>query len=161
MSPVLGPRTAGGPARTGGFGRRWLRRGIEEDFRRANTVIVDELGAGGYRGALSVPWSRSPELRAARCFSTFARSPVRHCASMPISASSAPALPGSPSRANSLAAPLAVLVVESGGLELDEATQALYQGAIVGHPYFDLDVTRLRYFGGSTNHWGGLVRATA
>jgi len=51
--------------------------------------------------------------------------------------------------------PLAVLVVESGGLELDEATQALYQGAIVGHPYFDLDVTRLRYFGGSTNHWGG------
>ena len=51
--------------------------------------------------------------------------------------------------------PLAVLVVESGGLELDEATQALYQGAIVGRPYFDLDVTRLRYFGGSTNHWGG------
>ena len=51
--------------------------------------------------------------------------------------------------------PIAVLVVESGGLEPDEATQALYQGAIVGQPYFDLDVTRLRYFGGSTNHWGG------
>jgi len=51
--------------------------------------------------------------------------------------------------------PVAVLVVESGGLDLDDATQALYQGKIVGHPYFDLDVTRLRYFGGSTNHWGG------
>jgi choline dehydrogenase-like flavoprotein len=50
---------------------------------------------------------------------------------------------------------IAVLVVESGDLEPDEATQALYQGAIVGRPYFDLDVTRLRYFGGSTNHWGG------
>ena len=51
--------------------------------------------------------------------------------------------------------PITVTVVESGGLEPDEATQALYQGAIVGQPYFDLDVTRLRYFGGSTNHWGG------
>src|SRR5204862_7347028 len=48
-----------------------------------------------------------------------------------------------------------VLVVESGSLELDEETQSLYQGAIIGQPYFDLDVTRLRYFGGSTNHWVG------
>lgn len=51
--------------------------------------------------------------------------------------------------------PIAVLVVESGGLDLDSATQELYQGSVVGRPYFDLDVTRLRYFGGSTNHWGG------
>src|SRR5215470_1587204 len=51
--------------------------------------------------------------------------------------------------------PIAILVIESGGLEFDEATQSLYRGAIVGRPYFDLDVTRLRYFGGSTNHWGG------
>ncbi|HUL04918.1 MAG TPA: GMC family oxidoreductase [Candidatus Acidoferrum sp.] len=51
--------------------------------------------------------------------------------------------------------PIAVLVVESGDLEPDEATQSLYKGSIVGRPYFDLDVTRLRYFGGSTNHWGG------
>src|SRR5215813_63056 len=51
--------------------------------------------------------------------------------------------------------PITVLVVESGGLEFDEATQSLYQGPVVGLPYFDLDVTRLRYFGGSTNHWGG------
>ena len=51
--------------------------------------------------------------------------------------------------------PIAVLVVESGGLDPDDATQALYKGQIVGHPYFDLDITRLRYFGGSTNHWGG------
>ena len=50
---------------------------------------------------------------------------------------------------------IAVLVVESGGLEFDDATQDLYKGQVVGHPYFDLDITRLRYFGGSTNHWGG------
>jgi choline dehydrogenase-like flavoprotein len=51
--------------------------------------------------------------------------------------------------------PVTFYLIESGGLELEDDTQALYQGKLVGHPYFDLDVTRLRYFGGSTNHWGG------
>jgi choline dehydrogenase-like flavoprotein len=49
-----------------------------------------------------------------------------------------------------------VVVLESGGTALDGETQALYQGESVGLPYFDLDAARLRYFGGSTNHWGGL-----
>ncbi|MDJ0947527.1 MAG: GMC family oxidoreductase [Alphaproteobacteria bacterium] len=48
-----------------------------------------------------------------------------------------------------------VLLLESGGLELEGETQELYQGDIIGLPYMDLDATRLRYFGGTTNHWGG------
>jgi len=50
---------------------------------------------------------------------------------------------------------LRVLVVESGDLEPDSDTQALAAGTLSGRPYFDLDATRLRFFGGSTNHWGG------
>lgn len=51
-----------------------------------------------------------------------------------------------------------VLLVESGGFEADAATQALYEGRIAGRPYFPLDVARLRFFGGSTNHWDGHCR---
>jgi choline dehydrogenase-like flavoprotein len=51
-----------------------------------------------------------------------------------------------------------VLLVESGGLDFDGATQALYEGANVGRDYFDLDVCRLRFFGGTTNHWEGRCR---
>lgn len=46
-------------------------------------------------------------------------------------------------------------ILESGGFELDPATQALYEGEDVGLPYFPLDACRLRYFGGTTNHWAG------
>jgi len=48
-----------------------------------------------------------------------------------------------------------VCVLESGGLNLDIATQALYQGQVEGWPYWPLDTCRLRFFGGTTNHWGG------
>ncbi len=51
-----------------------------------------------------------------------------------------------------------VLLLESGGLELEDATQALYQGENSGVPDFDPDVSRLRFFGGSTNHWAGWCR---
>ena len=44
-------------------------------------------------------------------------------------------------------------MIESGDLEFDDATQALYQGDSVGMPYFGLDEARLRFFGGSSNHW--------
>lgn len=54
--------------------------------------------------------------------------------------------------------PVRVLLVESGGLELDAATQALYRGSSVGLRYFPLEAVRLRYFGGTTNHWGGVCR---
>jgi hypothetical protein len=46
-------------------------------------------------------------------------------------------------------------ILESGGFELDPEIQALYEGQMAGLPYFPLDVCRLRYFGGTTNHWGG------
>ena len=55
-------------------------------------------------------------------------------------------------------APLRVLLVESGGLDYDDETQRLYAGDVIGLPYRDLDIVRLRYFGGSTNHWGGNSR---
>ena len=50
---------------------------------------------------------------------------------------------------------LKVCIAESGGLEFDAETQALYEGENVGLPYFALDSCRLRYFGGTTNHWSG------
>jgi choline dehydrogenase-like flavoprotein len=47
-----------------------------------------------------------------------------------------------------------VLVLESGGLEPEAETEALNTLSVVGHPYA-AEGSRLRYFGGSTNHWGG------
>jgi len=53
---------------------------------------------------------------------------------------------------------LSVALLESGGFEWDSETQALYQGESAGHPYFPLTACRLRYFGGTTNHWAGYCR---
>ena len=53
--------------------------------------------------------------------------------------------------------PRSLCVIESGGLEIDAQTQSLYEGESIGHPY-DLAKTRLRFFGGSTNHWNGACR---
>ena len=50
---------------------------------------------------------------------------------------------------------LKVVVLESGGLDFDQDVQARYQGRVAGRDYFDLESCRLRYLGGSTNHWGG------
>lgn len=52
-----------------------------------------------------------------------------------------------------------VILVESGGHEIEGETQALYRGRQLGLPYFDLISCRLRYFGGTTNHWSGFCRA--
>jgi choline dehydrogenase-like flavoprotein len=54
--------------------------------------------------------------------------------------------------------PHKVVVLEGGGLEYSEESQELYRGKIVGHDYFALDETRLRFLGGSSNHWGGWCR---
>lgn len=59
---------------------------------------------------------------------------------------------------------LKVAVLEAGGLEWDEATQNIYQAAAITTTpakVFETDFStwsRLRYFGGSTNHWGGWCR---
>jgi choline dehydrogenase-like flavoprotein len=55
-------------------------------------------------------------------------------------------------------APVSILLLEGGGMEFDPATQALYKGARSGAPYVALDESRLRFLGGSTNHWGGYCR---
>lgn len=48
-------------------------------------------------------------------------------------------------------------VIESGGLAPEAATQSLYEIRTDSHPYFDPDGNRLRYLGGSANHWGQQV----
>lgn len=53
---------------------------------------------------------------------------------------------------------LQVLTLESGGLTLERATQALAAGEVTGHAYPTLDSARLRVFGGSTGHWNGWCR---
>ena len=59
---------------------------------------------------------------------------------------------------------LRVLLIESGGTEPDAATQALMTGDSIGAPAttldnpVTLDQTRLRYLGGTTNHWAGYCR---
>lgn len=50
---------------------------------------------------------------------------------------------------------LGVALMEAGGLEYSDASQDVYQGEVTGLDYYPLDVARLRYFGGTSNHWGG------
>jgi choline dehydrogenase-like flavoprotein len=54
--------------------------------------------------------------------------------------------------------PHRVIILESGGFDFDAETQALYQGRSIGVPYGDLIIPRLRYLGGTTNHWAGECR---
>ena len=55
---------------------------------------------------------------------------------------------------------VASVLLESGGFEADAATQALYSGRESGQfrePDY-LRTSRLRFFGGTTNHWAGNCR---
>lgn len=49
-------------------------------------------------------------------------------------------------------------VLESGGLEADDATRDLYRGDATGIPYDFADGCRARFLGGSSNCWGGWSR---
>ena len=51
-----------------------------------------------------------------------------------------------------------VVLLESGGFEYDVGTQALYAGEVTGVAYIPLQADRLRFLGGSTNHWQGSCR---
>lgn len=51
-----------------------------------------------------------------------------------------------------------VLLCEGGEASFSERSQALYRGENVGDTYLPLESARLRYLGGSTNHWGGVCR---
>ncbi len=49
-----------------------------------------------------------------------------------------------------------VVLLEAGGLDYEEETQDPYIADNIGRPYHDIATTRLRFLGGSTNHWGGM-----
>lgn len=51
-----------------------------------------------------------------------------------------------------------VALMEAGGLEISAESQDAYAGAVVGRDYYPLDTARLRFLGGSSNHWGGMCR---
>lgn len=51
-----------------------------------------------------------------------------------------------------------VLLLEGGKDEITIDSQELYEGTNSGDPYYDLSTTRLRYFGGTSNHWAGWSR---
>jgi len=53
---------------------------------------------------------------------------------------------------------LRICVLESGGLAVDQASQALAEGEIGAMPYPPLQRGRLRCFGGTTGHWAGWCR---
>lgn len=53
---------------------------------------------------------------------------------------------------------LNVVMIESGGLLFNHKTQWLYQGDNIGRPYYDLEFTKQRYFGGASNKWFGRCR---
>ncbi len=48
-----------------------------------------------------------------------------------------------------------ICLLESGGMDFEDDTQALFAGNNIGMEYYDLDHARLRFFGGTTNIWGG------
>ncbi|MBW2416928.1 MAG: GMC family oxidoreductase [Deltaproteobacteria bacterium] len=48
-----------------------------------------------------------------------------------------------------------VTLVESGDFQLEAATQKLYEGRVIDGDYPPIQLSRLRYLGGTTNHWGG------
>jgi len=48
-----------------------------------------------------------------------------------------------------------VLLVEGGGLEYSDQSQDIYDGKNVGRLYWGIQAFRLRYFGGTSNHWSG------
>ena len=48
-----------------------------------------------------------------------------------------------------------VCLLEAGGMDFHQSTQDLCAGQNVGMEYYELEHSRLRFFGGTTNIWGG------
>ncbi|MEM7379144.1 MAG: FAD-dependent oxidoreductase [Pseudomonadota bacterium] len=51
-----------------------------------------------------------------------------------------------------------VALMEGGGYDYSDASQAVYRGEVLGDPYFPLESARQRFLGGTTNHWVGWSR---
>jgi len=47
---------------------------------------------------------------------------------------------------------------EGGGFEPTRESSDIYKGRNVGTDYYPLEISRLRYFGGASNHWAGWCR---
>src|SRR5215470_17664801 len=47
---------------------------------------------------------------------------------------------------------------EGGGRDYTTESKDIYAGKNVGLNYFPLDASRLRFFGGTSNHWNGVCR---
>ena len=77
---------------------------------------------------------------------------------IPRYASSGRARPESRLRVNSLTRPFALASWKVAALKPICKLRSLYEGENVGRHYYDLDKCRLRYFGGTTNHWSGWCR---
>jgi hypothetical protein len=59
----------------------------------------------------------------------------------------------------SLPPSMKVLLVEAGDVDYSEKSQKFYDGKVIGDHYFELDICRLRQFGGSSGHWEGKCRS--
>lgn len=49
-----------------------------------------------------------------------------------------------------------VILLEGGGFEYDDAVQNLYKGNTTGQKYYPMKSSQLHFFGGSSQHWGGM-----
>lgn len=52
--------------------------------------------------------------------------------------------------------PFRIVLIESGGFDFEDETDGLRRAVNTGRKYPRLPYSRLRYFGGTTNHWGGV-----
>lgn len=52
-----------------------------------------------------------------------------------------------------------VCLCEGGSDEYTDKSQEIYNGYNIGDHYYNLDISRLRFLGGSTNHWNGWCRS--
>jgi choline dehydrogenase-like flavoprotein len=53
---------------------------------------------------------------------------------------------------------LDVVMLEGGGRVRETESQDFYRGSLSGSPQFPLELSRLRFLGGTTNHWAGMCR---
>ncbi len=52
---------------------------------------------------------------------------------------------------------ISILLVESGDFDFEQETQSLAEAENASFIDFPIETTRLRYFGGTTNHWSGFT----
>ncbi len=52
---------------------------------------------------------------------------------------------------------LKVALLEGGGTAYSTESQDLYKGFNIGKDYYSADTSRIRFLGGTSNHWGGTV----